>query len=189
MANPSIPDIPAADKPEMICRFLQSHAIPFERFNHPAVFTCEEAALHTRHLPGVPTKNLFLRDRNGQRHFLLSVPDHKQVDLKGLHAIWKTTKLSFGSPDRLQKYLGVEPGSVTILGLIHDRDHAVEVFVDRDLWTASHLQCHPLVNTASLVIPRSGLEKFFAATGHSFQIIDTPVRSDPVPAGAADGKA
>jgi Ala-tRNA(Pro) deacylase len=177
MANPVPPQDTALDAPGVICRFLESHAIAFERFDHAPVFTCEEAALHTSHLRGEPTKNLFLRDKNGERHFLLSVPDHKQVDIKGLIPLLKTNKLSFGSAERLQKYLGVSPGSVTILGLIHDRDHAVEVFIDRDLWNASHLQCHPLLNTATLVISHEGIEKFLTTTGHTFQVIDTPVRS------------
>jgi Ala-tRNA(Pro) deacylase len=176
MTNPAMSETTPQYTPSTIGAFLESHSIAFERFDHPAVFTCEAAALHTAHLPGAPTKNLFLRDRSGQRHFLLSVPDSKQVDLKGLTSLWNVTKLSFGSPDRLQKYLGVEPGSVTLLGLANDLQRSVEVFVDRDLWSAPKLQCHPLINTATLLIPRPDLEKFFTATGHTYKIIDTPVR-------------
>lgn len=175
MANPAPSSTPTTG-PTAIYQYLETHSISFERFDHPAVFTCEAAAEHTNHLPGAPTKNLFLRDKNGERHFLLSVPHDKQVDLKGLVPLFKTNKLSFGSPERLQRYLGVEPGSVTLLGLIHDPAHAVEVYIDRDLWNAAALQCHPLVNTGTLVIPHAGLEKFFTATGHRYQVIDTPVR-------------
>ncbi|MBI2072947.1 MAG: prolyl-tRNA synthetase associated domain-containing protein, partial [Gemmatimonadetes bacterium] len=82
--------------------------------------------------------------------------------------------LSLGSPERLAKYLGVEPGAVTILALINDPDQRVEVFIDEDLWMSPALRCHPLVNTATLVVPREGLERFLAATGHSYRLIRIP---------------
>ena len=72
------------------------------------------------------------------------------------------------------KYLGVEPGSVTVLGLIHDTENAVEVYIDRDVWNAPLWRCHPLVNTATLVIPRQGIERFFEHTGHKPRVIDLP---------------
>jgi Ala-tRNA(Pro) deacylase len=70
------------------------------------------------------------------------------------------------------KYLGVAPGSVTVLGLVNDVDEAVELYVDRDLWNAAQWRCHPLVNTATLVIARTDLERFFAHTGHRPRVVD-----------------
>jgi Ala-tRNA(Pro) deacylase len=70
------------------------------------------------------------------------------------------------------KYLGVEPGSVTVLGLVNDTDNGVELYVDRDVWNAPLWRCHPLVNTATLVIPRSGIETFLAHTGHRARVIE-----------------
>jgi Ala-tRNA(Pro) deacylase len=72
----------------------------------------------------------------------------------------------------MMKYLGVEPGSVTVLGLIQDTENAVELYVDRDVWNAPLWRCHPLVNTATLVIPRQGIERFLEHTGHRPRVID-----------------
>ena len=156
-----------------IYEFLKNYGISFERFDHPAVFTCEEAEKYCPEMPGASIKNLFLRDKNGLRHFLVVVGAKKNVDLKKLQQVLSVSKLSFGSPERMQKYLGVEPGSVTLLGLMNDGEHAVEVIIDAEVW-GKPLQCHPLVNTATCVIQKEGLEKFFKATGHTFKVIHLP---------------
>lgn len=158
-----------------IMTFLAEQGIAFKRFDHAAVFTCEEAE-RLPPMPGTATKNLFLRDRKGKRHILVVVPYDKNVDLKGLCGVIHIDKLSFASPERLKTYLGVEPGSATILGLIADEGHAVEVVIDEAIWHADALQCHPLINTATLVIGHDGIEMFLQATGHAYQIIDVPQR-------------
>lgn len=82
-----------------------------------------------------------------------------QVDLKALATVLRATKPSLGSPDRLMTHLGIEPGSVSLLALVNDVDRRVGVFIDRPLWQADALACHPLVNTATLVIPHEGIER------------------------------
>jgi len=172
-----------------IYAFLSSRAITYQRFDHEAVFTCEQAKeirwpTHLRQgfggqVPGKDTKNLFLRDDKGKRHFLVVVGHEKKVDLKALKTILGTQKLSFASPERLKEHLGVEPGSVTLLGLVHDQEkHAVEVFIDQAIWDAQAVCCHPLVNTATLCIPHEGIVKFLEATGHQPKIILTPPKSE-----------
>ncbi len=160
-----------------IYEFLQQHQISYERFDHVAVFTCEEAESVTGEIPGAGTKNLFLRDKKGKNYFLLSVTKEKQVDLKALSKILNSGGLSFGSPEKLKQYLGVEPGSVTLLGLIHDLNRELKVFIDEDLWKEERLQCHPLVNTGTLVIAKTDLEKFFKLTGHVVTSLKVPVKS------------
>ncbi len=155
--------------------FLSTHGISFQRFDHPAVFTCEEAMrLLPSDIPGAHTKNLFLRDKKGSRHFLVVVGYEKQVHLKELAHQIGVQSLSFASPERLQKHLGVTPGSVTLLGLIHDAGHAVEVYMDAALWQAPALLCHPLVNTATLAISHEGIEKFLTVTGHEPRVVGVP---------------
>lgn len=156
--------------------FLRSHGIPFQRFDHEAVFTCEESA-KLPPMPGADTKNLFLRDDKGKRHFLVTVGHEKAVDLKALAKLLGIKGLGFASPERLKKFLGVEPGSVTILGLVNDKEHAVEVFIDEDVWKHDAICCHPLVNTATLSIPREGMEKFLSVTRHIPRILDVPQRA------------
>jgi Ala-tRNA(Pro) deacylase len=160
-----------------ILPFLASHGIQYELFEHPPVFTCEEAERLCPPMPGLATKNLFLRDRKGHRHFLVVVPYSKSVDLKALTTVLDIDKLSFASDDRLLKYLGVTPGSVTLLGLMHDSERVVEVILDTEIANAEALLCHPLRNTATLSAPKMGIERFFIATGHVPKVLMVPARA------------
>ena len=159
-----------------IYQFLSDHHIPYERHDHPAVYTVEESRRLVPPLPGAKTKNLFLRDRKGRRHILVTVGHEKNVDLKTLADLLGIGKLSFASSDRLFRFLGVDPGAVTMLAVVNDRRHAVEVVMDEPIWHATAVQCHPLVNTSTLVIPQEHLQRFFEITGHLVQVIDVPVR-------------
>jgi len=101
-----------------IYQFLTENNIPYERYDHPPVFTCEEADRLVPELPAAKTKNLFLRDRRGRRHFLVVVGYEKVIDLKGLSPLLGVSKLSLASSERLKRFLGVDPGAVTILGVV-----------------------------------------------------------------------
>ena len=149
-----------------IYRFFDTHGIAYERHDHPAVFTCEEADRLVPPLPAAKTKNIFICDRKGQRHFLVVVGYEKRVDLRALSEILDARKLRLASPQRLKKYLGLDPGSVTLLGVVNDPNGEVEVIVDEDLWTAETFQCHPLVNTSTVVISRKDIQRIMDITGH-----------------------
>ncbi len=159
-----------------IYSFLAGHGIPYTRVDHPPVFTCEEAERLVPPLSGVHTKNLFLRDGKGRRHFLVVVGWEKQVDLKALARVLAVGKLGMASAERLQQHLGVEPGAVTLLGIVNDREKAVEVVLDAGVWQAEALQCHPLVNTATLAIARRDLERLFGICGCRFRVVEVPGR-------------
>ena len=161
---------------ERILEFLDQNKLNYERVDHPPVFTCEQAQELVPPLPGQRTKNLFLRDRKGKRHFLVVVPPEKSVDLKQLAQVIPSTKLSMGSPERLQRHLGVEPGSVTLLGLFNDTENRVEVILDAAVDQAERIRCHPLVNTATVSLERASLEQFLKITGHEFQVMQVPSR-------------
>jgi Ala-tRNA(Pro) deacylase len=156
--------------------FLDEHGIVYQRCDHPAVYTVDEAARLVPPLPGAKTKNLFLRDKPGRRHFLVCVPANKQVDLRALSETIGANRLSFGSAERLKRYLGVAPGAVTLLAVFNDSDHAVSLLVDEDLWQAEAFQFHPLVNTATLVLARQEVARFVELTGHALQLICVPGR-------------
>jgi Ala-tRNA(Pro) deacylase len=164
------------DRAGDICRFLDLHQIAYERHDHPPVFTCEEGRRLVGPLAGKKTKNLLLRDRRGRRHFLVVVGYETAVNLKALTALLGVNKLGFASPQRLQRYLGVEPGAVSLLGLVNDSDHDVELIIDRSLWHAEAICCHPLVNSSTLVIQHHGLTRFLEITGHTAQVLDVPGR-------------
>lgn len=159
-----------------IAAFLTEHGISYDRFEHAPVFTCEQSR-KLPPMPGASTKNLFLRDGNGKRHILIVVECEKRVDLKALRKLLHADKLSFASPERLKEFLGVDPGSATILGLICDSDHRVEVIIDQPIWDAPFIQCHPLVNTATVIMAHEGLARFLEATGHAFRVMEVPERT------------
>ncbi len=155
-------------------RFLEEHAIEFERFDHPPVFTCEQAKLLTPAMPGADTKNLLLRDKKGRRHFLVVVGHEHDIDIRALSGLLEVTNLSFASAERLKRYLDIEPGAVSLLAVLNDSDGAVEVVVDQGLWQSEALRCHPLVNTSTLVIQRRDLAKFLSITEHDPRVIAVP---------------
>ena len=155
-------------------QILADHHIEYERYDHPAVYTVEDVKRLVPSLPAAKTKNLFLRDHKGRRHFLVIVPADKRVDIKGLHQEIGSSRLSFGSAERLKEFLGVDPGSVTIFALINDPDHQVELIMDESLWEQETFQFHPLVNTATLVISRADLERFLAYSGHVVNLLRVP---------------
>ena len=154
--------------------FLDTHGIGYERHDHPAVYTVEEADRLVPKLPGAKTKNLFLRDDKGRRHFLVLVPSEKRVDLKALEAVLGVKRISFGSPGRLKKYLGIEPGAVSLLAVVNDSGKKVAVVMDQDLWASDTFLFHPLVNTSTLVITKENVERFLEATGHQMSVVDVP---------------
>ncbi len=157
--------------------YLDTHGIEYERHDHPPVFTCDDVNRLVPELPGHKTKNLFICDNKGRQPFLVTVPDEKSVDLKSFGEALGVKKLRFASAQRLQKHLKLEPGAVTILGMVNDQDRQVRVVVDQAIWDADALQCHPLVNTATLVISLDNVRKFLDATGHPATVMDVPARN------------
>ena len=117
------------------------------------------------------TKNLFLRDRRGKRHLLLVTLCSKSVSIAEFAEVVGADRLSFASAERLMKHLGVEPGSVTILGLLNDVSRSVELYIDRDVWIAPSIHAHPLRNDATLVLSHDALTTFLDATGHRPRIV------------------
>jgi len=145
---------------------LQSLGVEYEVHEHPAVFTAEDAASSWKNISGVAVKNLFLRNKKGNRHYLVILGIEKQADLRHLVKLIGDDRLSFGSPERLMTYLGVTPGSVSPFGLIHDRRHEVQVIVDSDLRAAPRLIFHPNDNTASLTISGADFVRFLEQRGN-----------------------
>lgn len=155
---------------------LTELGLPFQSFEHAPVFTCDEAHAAMPEHPAVQTKNIFLRDKRGRRHLLLVTTCEKSVDIAEFAEQADADRLSFASPERLMKYLGVVPGSVTVLGLINDPEGDVELYVDRDVWNAEEWRCHPLRNDATFVLRRSDLERFFERTGHPPRVVTLRTR-------------
>lgn len=145
---------------------LDRLGIPFRRLEHPPVATVAAAERHWAGLRGVHCKNLFLRNKKGNHHYLVVAPASKPVDLRALNAALGEDRLSFASPERLSRCLGLEPGSVSPFGLINDAEKSVRVVVDKDLAGTAFLGFHPNTNTATLEISGPDFERFLEWTGH-----------------------
>ncbi|MGF1477661.1 MAG: prolyl-tRNA synthetase associated domain-containing protein [Geminicoccaceae bacterium] len=150
---------------------LDDMGVTWELHEHPAVYTVEEAQEHTSHLAGGHCKNLFLKDKKGGL-WLATVSEARRVDLNGLSRALGAPRFSFGKPDLLMEALGVEPGSVTPLALVNDQGRRVRPVWDQSLLAHDRIACHPLVNTATLLIASTDLMRFVTALGHE------PIRFD-----------
>jgi Ala-tRNA(Pro) deacylase len=156
----------SANPAEAVYERLQQLGIPYERHDHPPVFTVDEAVQHWAGIEATHCKNLFVRNKKGSRHYLIVAEHAKPVRLDAVVAQLGDDRLSFASPDRLQRYLGLTPGSVSPFGLINDAKHDVIVVIDADLRQAARVGFHPNVNTSTVVISLADFERFLASTGH-----------------------
>jgi Ala-tRNA(Pro) deacylase len=159
------------DQEAPVLERLAELGIAFTRHEHPPLPTVEEAEKHWKEIDATHCKNLFLRNQKGNRHYLFITDWKKRVDLRKVAEQIGDGKLSFGSPDRLMTHLGVTPGSVSPAGLINDRQHAVRVFVDRDLKVARRLSFHPNTNTVTLTVSGPDFYRFLEAAGHPIQYV------------------
>jgi Ala-tRNA(Pro) deacylase len=150
---------------------LDALGISYERHEHPAVFNSEDASKYWNPIAGTQCKNLFLRNKKGDRHYLVVLEISKRADLKDLVKLVNDDRLSFGSPDRLMAELGLTPGSVSPFGLLNDADGSVRVLIDRDLRGADRLIFHPNINTASVVVSWSDLEKFLSTRSNVVRVV------------------
>lgn len=159
---------------EEVLSLLTRLGISYKKFDHPAVFSCEESAALCPPMPGISTKQLFIAEKKGGRVFLVIVAHDKMVDMKKLAEALDAKPLQFGKSELLQELLHVTPGSVTPFGLLFDIAHKMEVFFDEDAWNIGTFQFHPLINTATLVIDQNGFETWLAHTGHAFRTLTIP---------------
>lgn len=150
--------------------FLNAHHFAYQRVEHPAVFTCAESELHRPEMPAVSTKNLFLCDKKARRFFLAVTACERTVKLDALAAQLGISNLRFASEENLYRLLGVTRGAVTMMGLANDTDHQVELWIDAEIWQGDYFLSHPLVNTATLILSKAELERFFVLTGHPFHL-------------------
>ncbi len=146
---------------------LDGLGIPFTRHTHPPVFTVEEAEPYWRGIPATHCKNLFLRNAKGTRHYLVILEHTKSANLKELAARIGDDRLSFASPERLERFLGLAPGSVSPFGLLDPASRDVIVVLDADLAKADRLGFHPNVNTATITLTAADFSRFLASRGNS----------------------
>ncbi|HVO35981.1 MAG TPA: prolyl-tRNA synthetase associated domain-containing protein [Gemmatimonadales bacterium] len=138
---------------------------------HPPVFTVDEARRYRGDLPGTHTKSLFLRDKKGAMWMVVCL-ENRALDLKDLAGRLGAKHLSFGSPERLLRHLGVIPGAVSPFAVINDAERVVQVVLDREVLARDPVNLHPLDNAKTTAISAADLLRFLEAEGHTARIID-----------------
>lgn len=152
-------------------KFLDDNGYKYEKLEHAAVFTMEEMEAAGITSKGDVVKNLFLRNAKGDKHYLVCVEESKQVDLTKLALKLGSTKLSFGSAERLEKYLGVTQGSVSPLSILNDENHEVIVAFDQSMMGKDRIGVHPCENTATCFISFKDLKTIIEKNGNKFLCI------------------
>ena len=160
--------------PQQLFARLDALGLAHRTVDHAPVFTVEQAKQHRGELPGHHIKNLFLRNKKEAMWLVVALED-REIDLKRLGEALGAGRLSFGSPERLRRHLGVEPGSVTPLSLANDESRVVRLVLDRGVAEGGPVNAHPLVNTMTTALSPADLLRFFEATGHTPRWLDFPL--------------
>jgi Ala-tRNA(Pro) deacylase len=155
-----------------VYQVLDKLKITYQKRNHPPVFTLEEFKEVVNDLEGGHCKNLFLRNKKGHHHYLVVCLGEKKIDLKMLTKKLNEDRLSFASPERMNRYLGLKKGAVSPFGLINDVHQEVVVVLDKELKRWEKLNFHPLINTETLAIKYLDLLKFINHFGNKIIEID-----------------
>ena len=154
---------------------LDSLGLESRRVDHEHADTIEACEQVEGLLECKICKNLFLTNRQQTDFYLLIMPGEKPFKTKLLSKQIGSARLSFASPEHMEKYLDITPGSVSILGLMNDKSGAVRLLVDRDLLKEEYFGCHPCINTSSLRLKTADvLEKLLPAMGHEPSFVDLP---------------
>lgn len=157
---------------EKVLHFLGSNRIPFEIYNHPPIPTIEEAMLYWKDIDANHCKNLFFRNHKGNRHYLVIIDHRQALGIHDLEKKLKQGKLSFASENRMDKYLGIKAGSVSVFGLINDTDNHVYIFIDQNLKNSKRISFHPNDNTATVVISTTDFIRFLELSGNEYEWMD-----------------
>ena len=155
-------------KEQRVYTFLNSLEIEYSRVDHEPAMTMEACEEIDKTLGAVMCKNLFLSNRQETSFYLLLTPADKPFKTKDLSAQLGVARLSFGKAEYMEKYLDITPGSLTVLGLMNDKENNVQLLIDEDILSAELIGCHPCVNTSSLSLSVNDLrEKIIPALNHS----------------------
>jgi Ala-tRNA(Pro) deacylase len=160
--------------PDDLFAYLDRLGIAHSTVWHEAMFTVEQSSALKADMPGAHTKNLFLKDKDGQL-VLIAAEAHGPIRLNQLHKLIGTARLSFGAPELMTEVLGVVPGSVTAFALMNDRAGRVRFLVDAVLADAEVVNFHPLVNTGTTAVSQADFRRFVEATDHGFEVVDFSV--------------
>lgn len=154
---------------------LDSLSISYDRVDHQAMMTIAQCEEVDKSLGISICKNLFLCNQQKTKFYLLLMPGMKKFVTKEVCKLIPSPRLSFANETYMEEFLNITPGSVSIMGLMNDKENRVKLLIDREVAEAEYLGCHPCINTSSLKMKTTDvLERFLPAVGHEYQILDIP---------------
>lgn len=167
----TLPDT-ATERRQKVFDWLDRHGIAYTWYEHPEAPTIEIARRYWRDDGSKHCKNLFFRNHKGNRHYLVAFDCEQNLAIHDLEHRLRQGKLSFASQQRMERWLGVRPGSVSPFGLINDPEGHVHLFLDRNLERFPAYSFHPNDNRATVVIARSEFLRYLAAVGNTYEFIE-----------------
>ena len=166
-------------KEQRVYELLDRLQIDYQRIDHEAAMTMEACAQVDAALEAGICKNLLLCNRQCTSFYLLMMPGDKPFKTKELSAQIGSSRLSFAAPEYMERFLDITPGSLSVLGLMNDKEHAVQLLIDGDLLKEERIGMHPCINTSSLrLATRDLLEVILPAMGHSYQTVHFPANTE-----------
>lgn len=159
------------NKRAAVIRYLEERNISYDLHEHPPVPTVEDALPYWKDIDASHCKNLFFRNHKGNRHYLVILDHRRQLNIRDLEQRLKQGKISFASPKRMERYLGLSAGSVSVFGIINDHENHVHLFIDKALQSSNCISFHPNENNATLVISFASFLRFLESSGNSYEFI------------------
>ena len=160
------------DKEIRVYDFLDGLGVSYQRIDHEAAMTMEACAAVDEVLEATICKNLLLCNRQCTAFYLLMIAGDKHFKTKDLSHQIGSSRLSFAAPEYMEAYLDITPGSLSILGLMNDKEHHVELLIDEDVLKGEYIGCHPCINTSSLRLRTEDLvQKIIPAMGHEPRLV------------------
>ena len=145
---------------------LERAGVPFDRMDHSETATIEDCHAVEQYLDTTVCKNLFLCNRQKTKFYLLILPGDKVFHTKDLSAQIGSARLSFAPGEKMEELIGTTPGSASVLSLVFDHDHQVQLLINREVLDAEYFACHPCINTSSLqFLTRDLVDKVLPALG------------------------
>ncbi|MBE6924950.1 MAG: prolyl-tRNA synthetase associated domain-containing protein [Ruminococcaceae bacterium] len=163
------------DKEIRVYDLLDRLNVPYQRIDHEAAMTMEACAAIDEALEATICKNLLLCNRQCTEFYLLLLPGDKPFKTSILSKQIGSSRLSFAGAEYMERFLDITPGSLSVLGLMNDKEHQVKLLIDRDLLGGEFIGCHPCINTSSLRLRTKDLmDVIIPAMGHPVTMVDLP---------------
>ena len=160
------------DKEMRVYHFLDALGLSYQRIDHEAAMTMEACAAVDAVLEATICKNLLLCNRQCTEFYLLLMPGDKVFKTKELSHQIGSSRLSFAAPEYMEEFLDITPGSLSILGLMNDKEYRVQLLIDNDVLQGEYIGCHPCINTSSLRLKTADLtDKIIPAMGHTPRLV------------------